>query len=1077
MNRIVKLLSERTLIPMTQFGPEAFHKLVYTRMELWGIEHLDDYVKYLENHPEELAWIQKQLADKQTGLFLSLLESNKSFHFIPSMMHVMDGDGKIVTVSDLWLKKLGYASQDVIGRSLAEFVTVETRHKVELDCLKSLSDKGYCSDVSCTFIKKNGDHLPVLLSAYLERDEQKHMQQSYAVLTDVSGIHEYREDLEAATYFIKRIADTLPSVLFVYDLKEQKNLYVTKRMLQVLHYKEEEVSDYDAFLKEHVHPEDYERMAADSDKVMQMSDSDRLIYEYRIRDKHGQWHWFRSREKVFQRNDKGEVTQTVGIAQDVTEEKENAELLSQSEANVRILLNNTRHTFYLIGPDYKLIAYNRKARAEAKLIMGFDLSEGFDFRRMVAKELMADFTEHFKACLNGEQITVTRDIEIIPNYSRWFKIHYEPAKNGSGKVIGVTFSSFDITDEMHMKQALLESESRWKFALEGSNEAVWDWQLDTQTFFHSENLNQMFGYPTDKRFTRKDWLNHIHPEDRERALSYFQQYLNGALETYQQEYRLRTKNGTYLWILDRGKVVQLNEQGLPTRFIGTYSDITERKKQEQLLSASEQRYAQVLNSINAGVWEWHIGSEENYASLKLFDLLGYKRDEIPKSFRFFKQNLIHPDDVPLVKEALNEHFNAGKEYNLDYRLRLRDGTYKWFNVTGTTRFNSGGKPVHMIGSIIDIDKRKKAEATITQRDHLLRSINQNITEGLYRSLEDTRLVYVNKAFLNIFGYTKEEVQSPKFSTTSIYAHPEDQERLKQKILKKKGTLRNEEVLYRKKDGTTFWGLLSSQGSFDFKGNLYYDGAIRDITDQKKVNEELANAKVLAEEMNRLKSNFLANMSHEIRTPINGILGLTDVMRECEDMDDVQNLAAMVRESGERLLSTITGILNLSRLEAQKGEFELKPVPLNRSIEHSKKVFQLLAERRGITFNCILPDEKIEVLAEESMLDQVINNLVGNALKFTEKGSIQLSLTTETKGSTSMASLTVTDTGIGISEEFLPQVFNAFEQESSGTKRKYEGSGLGLSICKKYAELLGGTISVRSKLGKGSSFTMTLPMKD
>ncbi|HMG91985.1 MAG TPA: ATP-binding protein [Chryseolinea sp.] len=240
---------------------------------------------------------------------------------------------------------------------------------------------------------------------------------------------------------------------------------------------------------------------------------------------------------------------------------------------------------------------------------------------------------------------------------------------------------------------------------------------------------------------------------------------------------------------------------------------------------------------------------------------------------------------------------------------------------------------------------------------------------------------------------------------------------------------------------------------------------------RKSVEELKTAKELAEEMNRLKTNFLSNMSHEIRTPINGILGLSQVIEMETDSDDIKNYVRLQQQSGHRLLNTITSILDLSRIEAHGSQLELKVIDLSKLVSESILPLEGLAKTKRLTFLFDPSAEKLKCLSDETMLYQVINNIVGNAIKFTDKGEVVIRTSMK---DLAHVSIVVKDTGIGISEEFLPRIFHSFEQESTGRSRSHEGSGLGLAISKKYIELLGGEILIESKKDHGSTFEIVLP---
>ena len=213
------------------------------------------------------------------------------------------------------------------------------------------------------------------------------------------------------------------------------------------------------------------------------------------------------------------------------------------------------------------------------------------------------------------------------------------------------------------------------------------------------------------------------------------------------------------------------------------------------------------------------------------------------------------------------------------------------------------------------------------------------------------------------------------------------------------------------------------------------------------------------------------MSHEIRTPINGILGLSQVIEIETNSNEIRNYVQLQQQSGHRLLNTITSILDLSRIEAQQNQLRLKVIDVNQFVQECVLPLEGMARSKGLNFTFIPSLERLQCLSDETMLYQVINNVVGNAIKFTEKGEVSIS--TRLRDGTHIC-IAVKDTGIGISEEFMPRIFNSFEQESAGRSRSHEGSGLGLSISKKYIELLEGEILVKSTKKTGSTFEIILP---
>lgn len=660
------------------------------------------------------------------------------------------------------------------------------------------------------------------------------------------------------------------------------------------------------------------------------------------------------------------------------------------------------------------------------------------------------------------------DKHIFP--TKWGFIQLN-APNASNKILMI-ISKENYNKEL-IKQ-LKESEERWKFALEGGNQAVWDWNLIDNTIFHSRKLNELFGYPPFRHFSIFDWHRNIHPKDYPEVISRFRKHLNQESEFFEAEYRLKKQDNSYLWISDLGKVVQRNDSGKPLRFIGTYVDISERKKNEALIIETQERYELVLKSIDTGVWEWNIAEEGgDYLSDRFLELLGYSRSEMPNDLSYFVKNFVYPDDIGRLQQSLIEHFKYKTPHKIEYRLKTKKLGYRWFIAAGKALFDKNDRAYRMVGSIVDIHARKTIEEQLRERDHLLNSINQNINEGLFRATKEGNIIYANQAFIRLFGLEKLSDFTDEESYKKFYADPKEFYRLRE-LVRHKGSFKNIEVQFVDINGKLFWGLASSNLTIDKEG-IFIDGTIRDISDIKHIREELEEAKERAEEMNKLKSNFLANMSHEIRTPINGILGLAEIIAMDTDLNQIHQYSKMIHESGNRLLNTITSILNLSRLEAEQGQFTVQRLDLIEYIVKTKDLFKILAERKNLKFEFKTNLNKLEIMADESMVNQVVNNLVGNAIKFTKSGKVTLELNCCELHSIKMAVIEVSDTGIGIDTEFIPKLFNAFEQESTGTARAFEGSGLGLAICKKYIELLGGDILVESKKNVGSTFKAYIPL--
>ena len=239
--------------------------------------------------------------------------------------------------------------------------------------------------------------------------------------------------------------------------------------------------------------------------------------------------------------------------------------------------------------------------------------------------------------------------------------------------------------------------------------------------------------------------------------------------------------------------------------------------------------------------------------------------------------------------------------------------------------------------------------------------------------------------------------------------------------------------------------------------------------ERVVNERLKEANDQLREANRLKEEFLTNISHELRTPLTNILGFADVLREEADEEQRQHLD-IVENNSRRLLDTLNALLDLATLRSGDADLELQTVDARGPVQEAVEEVRPRADEKDLEVRLEVPEESVNAVMDERYLNQVLRNLLENAVKFTEEGYVAAAVRPQDE----YVDIAVTDTGIGIDEEFLPQLFDDFKQESHGRARSYEGSGLGLAISQRLVDLMGGTISVESTKGEGSTFTVRLP---
>ena len=346
-------------------------------------------------------------------------------------------------------------------------------------------------------------------------------------------------------------------------------------------------------------------------------------------------------------------------------------------------------------------------------------------------------------------------------------------------------------------------------------------------------------------------------------------------------------------------------------------------------------------------------------------------------------------------------------------------------------------------------------------------------------IEGPEIVYVNKSFTALTGYTSAEavgrtakfLQGPKTDKKTLA-------RISQAIVDKR--LISVECLNYTKEGHEYWIEMNLNPIFCKKTSecIYFLATERDITERKTAENQLMKAIEKAEDATKAKSEFLANMSHELRTPMNGILGLAEILQGIELPQDVRECVDAIQSSGQNLLSIVNDILDLSKIEAQELEIEKYPFKIKDALKNVKDITSLSAARKNLNYdmnvNLDVPDW---LSGDGKRIQQVIFNLVGNALKFTEKGGVSVSVDWKRMGGDTSLYVQVQDTGIGIPDEFQTQLFDKFAQADTSISRKFGGTGLGLAITKYLVEMMGGTIGFTSKVNQGTTFFISIPINE
>ena len=511
------------------------------------------------------------------------------------------------------------------------------------------------------------------------------------------------------------------------------------------------------------------------------------------------------------------------------------------------------------------------------------------------------------------------------------------------------------------------------------------------------------------------------------------------------------------------------------------SMVSHLREKIDALQRYRQRLAQAQAFARSGTWEYDINNEWIHLSKECETLYGLDEGEFAGTFEAFIK-LVHPDDREYVINMhhfmAEEHKSVFQEY--EHRIIKKDGSICWTKQSaGVVRDDTGNK---IVGFVMDITERKQADVALQESWAKMQAITDSAQDAIIMMGPDGEITYWNPMAETIIGYKAYEVMEKdlhyllapeRYHEDYIKALPEFQRTGQGNAVGK--TL---ELTAIGKDGREF-PISLSMSSVSLQGQWHAVGIIRDISYQKMAEDALIQAKESAEAANRAKSEFLANMSHEIRTPINGIRGMMQLLQMSELDREQQEFVDLSINSAKRLTRLLSDILDLSRVEAGKMTIQEEEFSLRELNDSVNDLFRIAANKKGISLDfSIHQDLPDTVIGDSSRVSQIMFNLVGNAIKYTDHGTVSMDmmLTPPGKDSDIRILFTISDSGIGIPDDKIEALFKPFVQVDGSQTRQYQGAGLGLAIVQRLVDLMGGTINITSQVGEGTSIYVVLPFK-
>ena len=538
----------------------------------------------------------------------------------------------------------------------------------------------------------------------------------------------------------------------------------------------------------------------------------------------------------------------------------------------------------------------------------------------------------------------------------------------------------------------------------------------------------------------------------------------------------RNRNGDLYWV--NATLVPLrDEAGKPSFFIAIRTDITERKQMESNIKSAEARLRRITNTVPGAVFQWQATADYDkftFVSPRVQQVLGLSVQALREDAALVMQQVLE-SDREAIKDGMRQAVRNASTWRGEYRVRLPNGSVRWIlsEINPDPDRTADGAAL-FTGIWQDVTERKEADAR-------LREVTENVPVAIFQYLLGEAgyfvIPFMSHAILAISGARAEDImQDTRLLLECV--HPDDREMFAASLGPANAQSQSQSIDFRmvhKKTGQTVW----VHGEADPRqlphGIWVWNGYLTDVTATKEIAVELQRAKDQAVAASRAKSDFLANMSHEIRTPMNGVLGMADLLLDTALDAEQSEYVSVVKSSADALLRVINDILDFSKIEAGKLLIEHIPFQLVQTMDETVKAIAVRARDKRLELRCdIAPDVPTALVGDPGRLRQILMNLIGNAIKFTKAGAITVRSACESEDAEGrLLHISVTDSGIGIAPDKLGSIFEAFSQEDSSTTRRFGGTGLGLTICARLVEALGGQIWVESELGRGSTFHFTM----
>lgn len=642
----------------------------------------------------------------------------------------------------------------------------------------------------------------------------------------------------------------------------------------------------------------------------------------------------------------------------------------------------------------------------------------------------------------------------------------------TGGFVGAIGTGTDVTESIARTHELAESEARFRKLAEASPVGIFQADAEGQITYVNSIWLDRFGLDSEAMLG-DGWKSALASGEEYEDDPAFTGF-NKPGDVRRRIIRFEDGDGQDLWC-ETVNAAEFDEAGNISGFVGVMHDITEQRLATERLLASEMRYQTLTQMAPAGIFRSSVDGACTYVNESWKQQSGLEDGEWEGSAC---TKAVHPEDAARVAKKWQEHIAEQTAGSDEFRWRRPDGSVVWVHAAYGPEYNEASELQGFIGVVTDISDRKLVQNQLAEREEQLAVLADNATDAVLRLDLEGVCTYASPSTRQVFGVTPSMLIGNNLISDFL---DKDQSEVRRKFADlAAGKVEQTRLAFRTESlaepGKMHWLEASCRlvCAPDTGKPAEIIASLRDIDATKKLEAELLRAKEKAEAAAETKSAFLANMSHEIRTPMNGVIGFTELALAGELEESQRQNLEMIADSGRSMLRLLNDLLDFAKIEAGQMTVASEPTDLRYQLRGAMRIMEQVALQKGLLLEVDIDDGVPEWIRSDAMrIRQILLNLIGNALKFTEEGRVSIGVSTDE--TFTELNISVADTGIGIQADQIDLVFDKFTQADSSIARRFGGTGLGLPICAQFAALLGGTLKAESVLGSGSKFTLTLPL--